>query len=103
MSNWMSMITLDQILAAAQIGETDDWEFKSAKGGLPANFWDTYSAMANTDGGAVVLGVSQKEDAFRLDGYGAKTYLLVVHRRRHRNSHSEFYSCTWLSASPTHF
>jgi len=66
------MTTLNDILAAAQIGETTDWEFKSACGGFPGSFWETYSAMANSEGGVVVLGVSEKDDAVRLDGLTAK-------------------------------
>lgn len=30
--------------------ECDDLEFKSAAGGFPGNFWDTYSAFANSEG-----------------------------------------------------
>jgi len=64
--------TLNDILAAAQIGETTDWEFKSARGGFPGSFWETYSAMANSEGGVVVLGVSEKGDAVHLDGLTPK-------------------------------
>lgn len=48
--------------------ESDDLEFKSAKGGFPGTFWDTYSAFANTDGGVIVLGVAEKHNKFFLDG-----------------------------------
>jgi predicted HTH transcriptional regulator len=35
-----------------------DTEFKSARGGMPGSFWASYAAMANTQGGTIVLGVS---------------------------------------------
>ena len=47
--------------------ESDDLEFKSAAGGFPGSFWDTYSAFANTDGGTIVLGVREKGGRFFLD------------------------------------
>lgn len=50
---------LDELLSRR---EADDLEYKSAAGGFPGSFWDTYSSFANTDGGTIVLGVSEKKD-----------------------------------------
>ena len=35
-----------------------DTEFKSARGGIPGSFWASYAAMADTQGGTIVLGVA---------------------------------------------
>ena len=56
---------IDQLL---QDKESNDLEFKSAKGGFPHSFWETYSSFANTDGGAIVFGVKEKNGQFFLDG-----------------------------------
>ena len=53
--------------------ESSSFEFKLAggrdgKGELPNDFWPTYSAMANTDGGTVVLGVRERKGQFELVG-----------------------------------
>lgn len=43
-------------------------EFKSAKGGFPGSFWESYSSFANTAGGIIVLGVAEKNYRFKPDG-----------------------------------
>jgi predicted HTH transcriptional regulator len=41
---------------------------KDAQGQLPKDFWPTYSAMANTDGGTILLGIGQRKSRFIVEG-----------------------------------
>ena len=56
---------LEQLL---QEKESSEVEFKSAAGGFPKSFWETYSSFANTNGGAIIFGVKEKSGEFYLDG-----------------------------------
>lgn len=61
----MNDYTTEDLLA---VGESVDVEFKKAggrdgKGEIPKDFWPTYSAMANTDGGEILLGVEEVKPA----------------------------------------
>ena len=43
-------------------------EFKRARGGVPADFWPSYSSVANTDGGVIILGVREKDGKREIEG-----------------------------------
>ena len=49
-------------------GETVHLECKLAKNAIPANFWETYSSFANTDGGTILLGVKEENHKFSVVG-----------------------------------
>ena len=46
--------------------ECDDLESKSAAGGFPGSFWETYSAFANTDGGTIMFRMQERSVRFFL-------------------------------------
>ena len=48
--------------------EFSELEYKSAQGGFPSDFWKTYSAFANSNGGLIVFGVSEKKGLLKIDG-----------------------------------
>ena len=61
-------MTKEQLLIRLGGIEWDDFEVKTAKNELPKNIWETVSAFANTIGGWIILGVSQKGQTFVTTG-----------------------------------
>lgn len=58
----------EEIKKLVAMSENAAVEFKRAKGGVPADFWPSYSAFANTDGGTVILGVREKDGKREVEG-----------------------------------
>ena len=72
------MRQLDLFSSLQSRTESIDTEFKSARGGLPGSFWETYSAMANTQGGTIVLGVVEKPAGLAWEGVPDAAQLRTV-------------------------
>jgi ATP-dependent DNA helicase RecG len=67
------MIDIKSIADLELLRESVDLECKLAlgrdgKGAIPQDFWPTYSAFANTQGGVVILGVRERQEQFELEG-----------------------------------
>lgn len=55
--------------------ESNEVEFKSARGGFPGSFWETYSSFANTDGGAVIFGAKGRDCELKNRMYSKRAFL----------------------------
>lgn len=52
--------------------ESNEIEFKTAAGGFPKSFWETYSSFANTSGGTIIFGIKEKDGILTPDGLTAE-------------------------------
>jgi predicted HTH transcriptional regulator len=67
------MVTVSSPEELALLRETYELECKLAagrhgQGQLPEDFWPTYSAFANTQGGLIILGIKEKGGKFSING-----------------------------------
>ena len=61
-------MTSEELKKLIETGENGVVEFKRGRCCVPGDFWPSYSAFANTDGGVIVLGVSEKNDIRVIEG-----------------------------------
>lgn len=69
----MSNFKTNQLSDLENLAESEEVEFKLAhgkdgKGELPKDFWKTYSAMANTYSGWIILGIQETKGKFKVVG-----------------------------------
>lgn len=57
-----------QLLDILKLGESEDLECKKSKNEVPKSLWDTYSAMANTNGGIILLGIDEVDNELIITG-----------------------------------
>ena len=57
-----------QLLDILNLGESEDLECKKSKNEVPKSLWDTYSAMANTNGGIILLGIDEVDNELIITG-----------------------------------
>lgn len=48
--------------------EDEHFEAKASANNIPTNAWETMSAFANTGGGVILFGVSERPDGFEASG-----------------------------------
>ena len=61
-----------ELLKILEIGERVDIECKEASNEIPKSLWESYSAMANTEGGIILLGIGEDKKNRKLVINGVK-------------------------------
>ena len=61
-------MTSAELKKLIKTGENGVVEFKRGRGGVPGDFWPSYSAFANTDGGVILLGVKEENGVRVVEG-----------------------------------
>jgi ATP-dependent DNA helicase RecG len=77
---------LNTLFQHINLAEDEEIEFKSADGGLPNDIWKTVSAFANTDGGHIVLGVSEGKNGLTISGVRNPDGLIKNFWNNHNNT-----------------
>lgn len=85
-------------LAESQSVECKKAVGKDGKGDLPDNFWETYSAMANSNGGYVFLGLTEKNGHFSVAGLSS-TEMLRKKLVDIANNHNKVSVCLFTNDS----
>ena len=57
-----------QLLDILKLGESEDLECKKSKNEVPKSLWVTYSAMAITNGGIILLGIDEVDNELIITG-----------------------------------
>jgi len=79
------------------VNENKEIEFKSAKGGFPGSFWESYSSFANTEGGIIMFGVSEKKQIFSVSPLTAAEVLKLKKAFFDNQNNRQQVSCSLLS------
>jgi ATP-dependent DNA helicase RecG len=65
---------LETLIERLNIGETSEFECKASETEVPKDAWKTISAFANTNGGYIVLGITEKKGNFDPTGVKNSSY-----------------------------